>query len=231
VAIFHAGDDHSAMEGLESLPYMAKSVRAFVGDKPYHVGPSAIGLRMNPYGEAPMANPDNIRQAMNGMDPRQRGLFAAAWSVGFAARFTVGGAAALTLGSGTGEFGIAYARADYRQPWFDENGGLYPLYHVIKGLSALRGRPILDLKISPPDEIQAVAAQRDSGLELWVANLTNQTKSIELVDKLDGRISILSAPEFERATTDLAVLDSIEGPFTERQLVLPSYAVARLRST
>ena len=91
VAIFHAGDDRSAMEGLESLPYLAKSVAAFIDGKPYHVGPSAIGLRMNPYGEAPMANPRNIRQAMNGMDPRQRGLFAAAWSVGFVARFAKGG--------------------------------------------------------------------------------------------------------------------------------------------
>ena len=90
VAIFHAGDDRSAMEGLESLPYLAKSVAAFIDGKPYHVGPSAIGLRMNPYGEAPMANPGNIRQAMNGMDPRQRGLFAAAWSVGFVARFAKG---------------------------------------------------------------------------------------------------------------------------------------------
>ena len=82
VAIFHAGDDRSAMEGLESLPYLAKSVEAFVAGKPFHVGPSAIGLRMNPYGEAPMANPGNIRQAMNGMDPRQRGQFGAAWSLG-----------------------------------------------------------------------------------------------------------------------------------------------------
>ena len=57
VAIFHAGDDRSAMEGLESLPYLAKSVAAFIDGKPYHVGPSAIGLRMNPYGEAPDGEP------------------------------------------------------------------------------------------------------------------------------------------------------------------------------
>src|SRR3984885_6013178 len=112
VAIFHAGDDLSATEGLESLPYLAKSVAAFIDGKPYHVGPSAIGLRMNPYGEAPMANPGNIRQAMNGMDPRQRGLFAAAWTVGFVARFAQGGASALTLGGTTGPFGVAYAKEE-----------------------------------------------------------------------------------------------------------------------
>jgi hypothetical protein len=229
VAIFHAGDDRSAMEGLESLPYLAKTVRSFIADKPYDVGPSAIGLRMNPYGEAPMPNPGNIRQAMNGMDPRQRGLFAAAWSVGFVARFAKGGASALTLGSGTGEFGIAYAKADYPQPWFDENGGIYPVYHAIKGLAHLRGTPLIDIQISTPDELQALATKHNDGIELWVANLTGQTKSVELTPKLTGSVSILSAAEFERATKDLALMDSLERRLTDEQLVLPPYAVARLK--
>src|SRR5260370_41587308 len=206
VAIFHAGDDRSAMGGLESLPYLAKTVRSFIADKPYHIGPSAIGLRMNPYGEAPMPNLENIRQAMNGMDPRQRGLFAAAWSVGFVARFANGGASALTLGSGAGEFGIAYAKADYPQPWFDENRGIYPVYHAIKGLAPLRGTPLIDIQISTPDELQAIATQHDGGIELWVANLTDQTKRVQLTPKPVGNVSILSAAEFEGATKDLAVM-------------------------
>src|SRR5215469_7645410 len=215
VAIFHAGDDRSAMEGLESLPYLAKTVRSFIEDKPYHTGPSAIGLRMNPYGEAPMPNPNNIRQAMNGMDPRQRGLFAAAWSVGFVARFAKGGASALTLGGGTGEFGVAYAKADHPQPWFDENGGIYPVYHVVKGLADLRGMPLVDLQISTPDEIQAIAAKREGSIELWIGNLTDRTKNVELTPKLTGKASILSAPDFERATKDLSVMESLEQPFAE----------------
>jgi hypothetical protein len=229
VAIFHAGDDRSAMEGLESLPYLARSVRAFIKGKSYHVGPSAIGLRMNPYGEAPMENPHNIRQAMNGMDPRQRGLFAAAWSVGFVARFATGGASAITLGAGVGDFGIAYAKGDYPQPWFDENGGIYPVYHVIKGLAGLRGQPLVDLVISRPREIQAIAAARDGGVEVWVANLTDQMKAVELTPKLAGRISILSAPGFERATKDFSMMDSQERELTNEALSLPPYAVARLR--
>jgi len=231
VAIFHAGDDRSAMEGLESLPYLAKTVRSFIEDKPYHAGPSAIGLRMNPYGEAPMPNPHNIRQAMNGMDPRQRGLFAAAWSVGFVARFAKGGASALTLGGGTGEFGIAYAKADYPQPWFDENGGIYPVYHVVKGLAHSRGKPLVDSQISMPDEIQAIATKREGGVELWVSNLTDQTKNVGLTPKLTGKASILSAKDFERATRDVDVMDSLERDFAGERLDLPPYAVARLRLT
>jgi hypothetical protein len=228
VAIFHAGDDRSAMEGLESLPYLAKSVKSFIDGKPYHVGPSAIGLRMNPYGEAPMANPDNIRQAMNGMDPRQRGLFAAAWSVGFVARFTQGGASALTLGGALGEFGIAYAKGDYRQPWFDENGGLYPVYHAIKGLAALRGQSLVDSVVSKPREIQAIAVERDGEIEVWLAHLNNQTEAVELRPNLVGSLSVLSATEFELATKDLSVMNSLERSFSGETITLPPYAIARL---
>jgi D-apionolactonase len=228
-AIFHAGDDPSATEGLESLPYLAKSVAAFIDGKPYHVGPSAIGLRMNPYGEAPMANPGNIRQAMNGMDPRQRGLFAAAWTVGFVARFAQGGASALTLGGMVGEFGIAYARTSYPQPWYDENGGVYPVYHVIKGLSALRGQPLLDLTISKPRELQAIAVQRDEGIEIWLANLTDQSQTVDLKASVDGRLSILSAATFEEATQDPSAMDSLARPFSGEIIRMPAYGVGRFR--
>jgi D-apionolactonase len=229
VAIFHAGDDLSATEGLESLPYMAKSVAAFIDGKPYHVGPSGIGLRKNPYGEAPMANPGNIRQAMNGMDPRQRGLFAAAWTVGYVARFVQGGAGALTLGGLVGEFGIAYARTGYPQPWYDENGGVYPVYHVIKGLTALRGQSLINLKISKPRELQAIAVQRDEEIEVWLANLTGQNQAVDLKVKAGGRLSILSAATFEEATQDVLVMETLAKPFPGEIINLPPYAVGRLR--
>jgi D-apionolactonase len=230
VAIFHAGDDRSAMESLESLPHLAQSVQAFINGKPYHVGPSSIGLRMNPYGEGPMANPDNIRQAMNGMDPRQRGLFAAAWSLGFVARFARGGAEAITLGGGVGEFGIAYAKMDYQQPYFDENGGVYPSYHVFKGLAELRGQPLLDLAVPKPCEIQAIAAERDGEIEVWIANLTSGMRTVELATEFKGRAAFLTALEFELAACDLSAMDSLERGFTDKELKLAPYAVARLRS-
>ena len=35
-----------------------------------------------------------------------------------------------------------------------------------------------DLIISKPGEIQAIAAARDDGVEVWVANLTDQKKAL-----------------------------------------------------
>ncbi|MBV8651691.1 MAG: hypothetical protein JO255_09510, partial [Alphaproteobacteria bacterium] len=138
-AMVHAGDDRSVTEGLESLPHIARSVRAFIGGKPYAVGPSAIGMRANPYGEAPFDNPRNIRQAMSYNDPRQRGLLGAAWNLGYIAHFAYGGAASITLGGGTGAFGLVHANAAWEQPWFDANGGVFPAYQVVRGLARLAG--------------------------------------------------------------------------------------------
>jgi D-apionolactonase len=118
---------------------------------------------------------------------------------------------------------------DYPQPWFDENGGLYPVYHVIKGLAALRGRPLIEVAISKPREVQAIAVERDGALEVWLANLTDQTETVALTPKFVDRVSLLSASEFERATQDFSAMDSLERPFREEMVRLPPYAVARLR--
>jgi len=79
--IVHAADDVSVMETLESLPSIFASAKAMIGTAPYHIGPSSIPCRDNPYGAAVAANPDNGRVCLSDADPRQRGLFAAAWSL------------------------------------------------------------------------------------------------------------------------------------------------------
>ena len=59
----------SVAESLEALPAVFASARADRGgDRPLHVGPSAIGMRGNPYGAAPMENPDDYSP---GDEPRR----------------------------------------------------------------------------------------------------------------------------------------------------------------
>ncbi len=173
-ALVHAGDDRSVTESLESLPHIARSVRAIVGDKPYAVGPSAIGMRDNPYGERTAPNPGNIRQAMNRNDPRQRGLIGAAWTLAYFAHFARGGARQIAIGGAVGPFGLTYAPADYPQPWFEQNGGLYPVYHVVRGLAGLRDAPMRAVEVSAPREIQAFAA----GDDLWIVNLMGEPRRV-----------------------------------------------------
>ena len=160
-ALVHAGDDHSVIEGLESLPHIAASARKIAGERPWAVGPGAIGMRMNPYGEAPMENPGNIRQAMNFNDPRQRGLLGAAWMLAYYALFAKGGAEAITVGAAAGAFGIVHSRQSWPQPWFDEQGGVYPAYHVVRGLAGLAGNVMRKLEISAPGNTPSLEDVRD----------------------------------------------------------------------
>jgi len=228
--LVHAGDDRSATEGLEALPYITRSVAAIVGRKPWHAGPSALAMRANPYGVAPMANPDNIRQAMNRMDPRQRGLLGAAWYVGYFAHMARAGAAAVTLGGGVGPFGIVHAQLDYAQPFFDEAGGLYPAYHVFKGLAALAGSKAIAVEASPIRDVQAVAAETGAGRELWIANLTGEPKAVTLGAKItNGRIFILDADSFVAAAKDVNAVTNLTRPFSGDTVTLGRYASAWIR--
>ncbi|MET4634245.1 hypothetical protein [Kaistia defluvii] len=225
-AMLHAGDDTSITEGLETLPAIALSARAIADGKPYAVGPSAIGMRMNPYGEAPLKNPGNIRQAMNFNDPRHRGLLGAAWALGFFARFAEGGATTITLGGTTGAFGLVHARHAWPQPYFDEVGGVFPMFHVLRGMARLAGKPLR--KVTTPDTIEAIAAETGDGIELWLANRTGSEQSVALPGAPRDRF-LLDADSFVVATQDGNALDTLAKPFDDRMLTLAPYAVARIR--
>jgi D-apionolactonase len=227
-ATLHAGDDHSITEGLESLPAMALTAANIAGGKPWAVGPSAISMRMNPYGEAPLANPANIRQAMNFNDPRHRGLVGAAWALGFFARFAAGGAAAIALGATTGAFGLLHSAQPWPQPWFDENGGLYPAFHVLRGLAQLGGDTMRAITCSAPSRLQAVAAERANGLEIWLANLTSDEVSCNL-DHDTCDIAIIDEASFVAAAGDPNAITELSRAHSGRRVVLAPYAVARVQ--
>jgi hypothetical protein len=229
-ALVHAGDDRSVTEGLESLPDIARSVRSFIGDKPYCVGPSAIGMRDNPYGESPMPNPTNLRQAMNRNDPRQRGLLGAAWNLAYFAHFAQGGAQSIALGGALGPFGLLHARASYPQPWFDFRGGLFPSFHVVKGLARLKGAPMRRTEISAPREVQALAVSAKGGEEIWLANLTGQRQWVNVqATSSSGRLSRVDASNFVTLADHTDALDKLAEPFLGGDIELDAYAVARLQ--
>jgi hypothetical protein len=231
--LVHAGDDRSATEGLETAPFITKSVTAIAGGKPWHAGPSALAMRANPYGAAPMENPNNIRQAMNRMDPRQRGLLGAAWYLGYFAHMARAGASAVTLGGGVGPFGIVAARMDYAQPFFDEAGGVYPTYHVFKGLAELGGARMIATSPVPAREVQAVAAEtRDGTRVVWLANLTGEGRNVTLDPAVkDGRIFILDAGSFVAASEDREAATNLARPFGGATVKLGPYAIARITGT
>jgi hypothetical protein len=229
--IVHDCDDRAVMETLEALPWVAETVQAFASGKPYRVGPSMLGMRDNPYGAAPMPNPENQRIAMAINDPRQRGLFGAAWNLGYAARMADAGAEALTLSAPLGAFGVLHAAADFPQPWFDEQGtAVYPLYHVLRGMAAAAGLPQLATAVSNGSAVQALAYRTDGGVVLWLANLTGEAQRISVsgLPTVRGRVTRLDRDTFEVAVAGAEQWATATEDRAADALELDAYAVARI---
>jgi len=230
--IVHAADDISIMETLETLPWIFASARAMIGKVPYHIGPTGIPCRDNPYGAAVAPNPDNGRVCLSDIDPRQRGLFAAAWNVGYLSAAATAGVNTLALGSATGSQGMIYRKLAHGQPWFDRGGArVYPIYHVIAGLAVASGARRIDTVSSAPSKVAALAHRSKGGQVLWLANLSGETQRLK-VRGFDGpaRLHVLDERSFEAAVRDPAWLDS-GGTFIRKagSLELPSYGVARIQ--
>jgi hypothetical protein len=232
--IVHAADDISVMETLESLPSIIASTRNMIGkDTPYLLGPSSIPCRDNPYGAVVSANPGNSRVCLADMDPRQRGLFAAAWNVGLLSAFAKGGLDAVSLGAVTGPQGAIYRKADHAQPWFDgSKAEVYPTYHVLAGLAAASGNRRLDAVSSAPSTIAALAHKSPDGTELWLANLTPEAQKVKL-SGLKGAAEIhrLTDGNFQKLATDPGFLSG-KGEAVKKlsSIELGPYGVVRIRT-
>jgi hypothetical protein len=210
-AIVHAADDRSVMQTIEALPYVFSSARVYAAGRPYRIGPSGIGLRINPAGSTTAANPQAIRLAMATADPRQEGLFAAAWTLAYAAEAAKAGVNEIALADAGGPFGIV-----------GEDGGLRPLFHVLRGLARLSGAPVRSVS-GVPQGIAAFAAEAGGGSELWLANLT--PTAIAVTIEGSWQAALLDLDAFDAARLDPAVLDRLRP--APKPLLLGPYAVAR----
>lgn len=230
--IVHAADDASVMESLQTLPWVFRTVQALARGKPHWIGPTAIGMRFNPYGTAPATNAHNARTPMATMDPRQRGLFNAAWTLGYVARAATDGVTGLCLSSPAGPFGIAWRPMGWNQPWFDERPGtnaVFPVYHVIAGIASRTGAIARLVDCSDPTAVAAIAFDGCDGTEVWLANLTPEPRVVDLqglgsaavIERLDSETfgSCCSGPDGLSATAAESGLSGI---------ALNAYAVLRI---
>ncbi|MGR3662295.1 MAG: hypothetical protein ACU0CA_14110 [Paracoccaceae bacterium] len=222
----HAGDDRSIMETISTLPAIALSAASIADGTPVAVGPSAIGLRANPYGDLPKSNPENIRQAMNWNDPRQRGLLGAAWALGYVTQFARGGASCVALGEPVGAFGAAHSATDFPQPWYEDAGGVYPVFHVLRVLAGFSGKPLRLLEVSDSTKVIGLAVDTGLGAEIMLANLGPDDLRLELNFPAKA-LAVLDADSFVAASREVGFLDDWQ-PFKGPELDLNGYSVARL---
>jgi len=216
-AIVHAADDASVLETLEALPSVIRSTRRLMGNLPYRLGPSGIGLRENPYGPAVANNPELGRVPMARSDPRHRGLFGAAWTLAYLAIAAREGIATVTAADGAGDLGVVERR-----------GGEHvvrPVAHVLRGLARGHGRPRIET--AAVAGLASIAFLGAAGPELWVANQTTHIVTVEVEAPELNRIAWLDQ-RTPGAWTDLAWLDATCALSADRRIMVLPFAVARL---
>lgn len=229
--IVHAADDRSVMETLEALPYQVSTARSYIRKTAYRIGPSGIGCRDNPHGASWTPNPENLRVCLTKLDPRQRGLFAAAWALGYVATFAPTGIEAIALGAPTGPLGIIYRKSQHRQPWYDQlsRPAVFPAFHVIAGLTRGAGQKRVNVECSDPAKVQGLAYRNRKGTTLWLANLTADRQVVNLAGiKGDAFAGVLDESSFVKAATDPEAFQESWKPLHGHSLELGAYAVAFL---
>lgn len=229
--ITHACDDITVTENLEAIPYIIKTCRSFAEGKPYRVGPSSIGMRFNPYGSKTMDNPDNQRIAMARMEPRQRGLINASWTIGYVSHMARGGVDVITMHAPVGEFGLIYHPMDWKQPGFDNTDAVvYPAYHAVAGIASAAGAARLDAKSSVSHDVECVAYRKDDVTVVWISNLTGEEQAVALSGLPAGKraISTLSAETFDNNVTNVHAFAESATDLPSDQLKLAAYATVRI---
>ena len=233
--IVHAADDRSVMETLEAVPWQIDTAKHFSGGKPHHVGPSGIGARDNPHGARFSDNANNSRVCLAKMDPRQRGLFSAAWTLGYVSTLVHTGVARISMAAPTGPLGVIYSRqADQAQPWFDNLSAsmtghtVYPVFHTLASLNCASGHKLLNISNSDSQRLASLGWQEKEGKRILLANLSAQPLKIDLSGLgKKACVGVLDEQSFVQASTDSHAfrlashwLDSKKG------LTLGAYAVA-----
>lgn len=218
-AVIHEPDDRSVMETLETLPHVFRSMRRIAGRLPYRLGPSAIGMRYNPYGKTTEANGANVRIAFARQDPRQRGLFGAAFALGYFCRAVEAGIDSVCIGAPTGPFGLIHRRTEYPQPWFDAQSepAVYPLFHPLMALARANGAPTFSVRSSDPKRVLGLGYEHGKQKRLiWLANLTADPQTVHVPRAVAGSTTV---KQLDSTNAAAAALDP--AAFTENQRAIP----------
>ena len=228
--IVHAADDRSVMETLEALPYQIETAKAFSGGVPHRVGPSGIGARDNPHGATYSDNPNNLRICLAKMDPRQRGLFSGAWTLGYVATLARAGVSSISMGAPTGPLGMIYREAEHTQPFFDdlEAVAVYPVFHTMSALNRAPGNAMLAIACSDGSKVACLGWSEKSGITVMIANLTADEQMIDVSGiPGDATIGMLDEDSFIFATTNAKTFRRAGKLLGDaKQIRLGGYAVA-----
>jgi hypothetical protein len=217
--LVHGADDDLVMLSLQSLPSMIDTARALHLGLPVRVGPSGIGVRRSPLGGQP-ATDGLSRVALAKRDPRSRGLFGAAWALGYLAQLAQAGAEAVTLMSLTGDAGVV-------EPAPDGTLMRFPAHALLARLGGLKRMGAA--AVSDPSRIAALALVRAGGIELLCANLTSRPVEVALEGWADpARVAVMDAESWGGFGSEANGWEAARRPASARSCRLSPYAIASI---
>jgi hypothetical protein len=210
----HLEDDATILENLTAVASVVESARAFVGSCPLALSP--VSLRPRPAAEAV---PEAARD-----DPRQKTLFAAAWTAGLLAAALRAGFASLTLFEPTGPRGLM------------DDGLVFPAYHVLADVADFEGGAPLAVSTDAPGRVGILALRREARIRALAFNLTARPQEARIAGLGGGGTArMLDEASLEEAGTRPEEFRSRPGDVLPPGrggylLRLGPYAVARVDS-
>jgi hypothetical protein len=176
----HAFDIASISETPAGLAAQLRSVQNYFGDAPKAVSP--ITLRP--------------RGGEGSVDPHQKSLFGAVWTLGMISALTEAGASSATFFETTGDKGVM------------ENGGaVFPMYHVLRAVAG--AREALECHVSDRFSIAALALRIENGIRIIVGNYMRTSIELDLPSAPNAVIRQLNK---ETAVPALEQPDSLWSP-------------------
>ena len=211
-SVVHGADDEEIMAGLQSLPAMIDTLRANQGGVHVQVGPSAIGARHSPLGGQPVTD-GKRRIALARRDPRTRGLFGAAWVLGYVERFATAGAQALTLLDLQADAAVV------------EDSHTTPAFEALRHL--MRARRYRPVSRDRPSALAAMVLENGADREILLGNLCPLPLALEVhglpADAPGWLMDATSLAGHAAHTTGRWREVALRGG----ELTLPPYAIAR----
>jgi D-apionolactonase len=174
----HAFDDLSLLETLEAQPATVESAAQFC-DKGIVISAITLRPRFNPNATTFAQEPQG--QLPPTVDPRQRTLFTAAWTLGTLSRLLpLERVESLTFFETTGWQGVLERDAGSQSPVeFDSTPGeIFPVYYVFEAFAG--ARHLLPVSVSDSQRIAALAFSKEENRSTCL--LTNLTRRIQSVD-------------------------------------------------
>lgn len=228
----HAYDHLSIMETLEAQPATVNTARAFAGSKPLVISPVTLKPRFNAVATGTISSP-RLDELPAAVDPRQRSLFAAVWTLGTLAALAESGIESATFYETTGWRGVMERECGSSLPerFPSSPGEAFPLFTLFGQLAGYdRFAP---LAISRSSQLAALAVwDAKNHRRVLLANLTPQTRLVRLVlpsERITTRVWTADNVFRRHGDPDDLSAQSVE-PLIYRNgagiLKLPSYAMA-----